>query len=466
MRILHVLWGFSPWREGGLVMYVDNIMQSQAARGHDVAAFFPGRRGLWGESSLAIWSQAGLRRYEIRNPPLVHLGNRGTFPAEKELGEPLSERYFSQTVEEFRPEVIHIHELAGLPFTLIDICKQRCLPLVLTLHDYFPLCPTLNLYRIGSSLCCDITGDGCVECCRQGTDWGLRDRLRTVTTRGGSKWLYSIPLLARYAFDRLLAVKSVRHSEEDMKVIYRDRRSGNIARLRDVDVIIAQSNRTKQIYEERTGLGNIRVVHSSLSHIERLTARRMQTIDLPVRFATLNGALAPYKGAELIRDCVAILRERGYEGKFHLDVFGDVYRPYRRAINASTSVRWRGKYTRDELDWMLNDVDVGIIPSLCEEVYGYVGTEFLAKGIPVIGNRRGGIVDYTIEGFSGWVNKSCTAEELAGIMEQIIVNPNSVVPLNDWILKNRSRLIANGNEHLAMVLHCYEEAIAMQGDNR
>ena len=47
-----------------------------------------------------------------------------------------------------------------------------------------------------------------------------------------------------------------------------------------------------------------------------------------------------------------------------------------------------------ELDAILDEVDVGLMPSVWEEAYGYAGVEFLAKGIPVIANAIGGMPDY------------------------------------------------------------------------
>ena len=67
----------------------------------------------------------------------------------------------------------------------------------------------------------------------------------------------------------------------------------------------------------------------------------------------------------------------------------------------------------EELDLILDDVDVGLMPSIWEEAYGYAGVEFLAKGIPVIANAIGGMPDYTRDGETGWLNRSCSAEELA-----------------------------------------------------
>lgn len=458
MRILHIVWGFSPLRGGGLIEYAEDIMEEQTKSGHKVASFFAGRRELFGRLRLNKWFRNEIAQYEIYNSPLVHLGRRGTFPAESELREGFSEKFFNDTLIDFKPDVVHIHELAGLPFTLLDICQERNIPSVLTLHDYYPLCPTLTLYNKNENLCRDISGIGCFECCRKGDDGGWSDRIRTMRVNGRSKWLFAVPLFLRHLWSRLSSINV--HSREELVDIYRKRHHSNLARLRCIDVIIAQSNSVKNIYEERTGRRDIQMAHSSLSSIESLTAKQMGNVLPPVHFATLNGAIAPYKGAEILEETVKILKRRGYDGAYRLDIYGGLDTRVRRSLLSSDSVKWHGFYEQECLDKNLDQIDVGIVPSIWEEVYGYVGIEFLAKGIPVIGNGRGGIIDYTINGCSGWVNESCSAEELANIMEIIIRNPEVIIPLNRWIIGNRSKLIADRSEHLKTVSDCYEKAIA------
>jgi glycosyltransferase involved in cell wall biosynthesis len=73
---------------------------------------------------------------------------------------------------------------------------------------------------------------------------------------------------------------------------------------------------------------------------------------------------------------------------------------------------------------------VGILPSIWDEAYGYAGLEFLAKGISVIANAIGGMVDYNREGETGRLNRSCSAAELAGIRGDLIAHPDQVAELN------------------------------------
>ena len=81
------------------------------------------------------------------------------------------------------------------------------------------------------------------------------------------------------------------------------------------------------------------------------------------------------------------------------------------------------------------------MPSVWEEAYGYAGVEFLAKGIPVIANAIGGMPDYTREGETGWLNRSCSAEELARIIAGIVDRPEQVVELNERLIAARDSVV-------------------------
>ena len=81
------------------------------------------------------------------------------------------------------------------------------------------------------------------------------------------------------------------------------------------------------------------------------------------------------------------------------------------------------------------------MPSVWEEAYGYAGVEFLAKGIPVIANAIGGMPDYTREGETGWLNRSCSAEELARIIAGIVDRPEQVVELNERLIATRDSVV-------------------------
>lgn len=81
-----------------------------------------------------------------------------------------------------------------------------------------------------------------------------------------------------------------------------------------------------------------------------------------------------------------------------------------------------------------------MLPSSWEEVYGYVGLEFMAKEIPVIGNAVGAIPEYVRPRQTGWLNNSCTANELAELMIDAIEQRLRVSELGVKTLANRAEL--------------------------
>ena len=119
----------------------------------------------------------------------------------------------------------------------------------------------------------------------------------------------------------------------------------------------------------------------------------------------------------------------------------------------------RGGYAPADLDAILEGVDVGIMSSIWEEAYGYAGIEFLAKGIPVIANAIGGMTDYTRDGETGWLNRSCSAGELARILADLIEHPGQIAELNANLLANRGSIVKPFARHVDEMDAVYREAI-------
>ena len=137
-HVLHVGSGFRPLRWGGLVAYVEDLATAQLQQGMRVSYFFSGRyyrrpRKL----RLKRWNRNGVEMFEVINSPLHDHGRQ----PELEVSQPDIERIFERLLEELSPDVAHFQELAGLPFSLLEIAKRAGIPVVLTLQDYFPCAP-------------------------------------------------------------------------------------------------------------------------------------------------------------------------------------------------------------------------------------------------------------------------------------------------------------------------------------
>ena len=149
-----------------------------------------------------------------------------------------------------------------------------------------------------------------------------------------------------------------------------------------------------------------------------------------------------------------------HAGRFRLIAFGHVDPRYRQVLAGLPGVELRTPYVAFQLDALLDEVDVGLVPSVWEEAYAYAGIEFLAKGIPVLANAIGGVTDYTREGETGWLNRSCEAPELARIMARLVEQPAEVDALSAKVRARRDEIVMPLARHAEEVDALYRELIA------
>lgn len=129
----------------------DNVYLNTGAllknKGHEVAYFSTNDQ----RNHYSIYSD-----YFIENPNYKH---KSIFS--KVLSIP---RYFysfkakknlNKLINDFKPEIAHIHLLygGGLTSSILPILKKNRIPIVLTIHDYKLLCPTLTLLTNSIKIC-------------------------------------------------------------------------------------------------------------------------------------------------------------------------------------------------------------------------------------------------------------------------------------------------------------------------
>ena len=459
VRLLHIGSGFRPMRLGGLVAYSEDLMGEQVANGHELAYFFSGRYYPFVSGPrLRRWEHRGIAMLEVVNSPLYDHGRQPLL----ELDEPRIERMLTRAIAELRPDVVHFHELAGLPTSLLDVVRATGTPTVFTLQDYYPLCPMFKLLDSDGRVCLRReVGADCVA--TTAADPRRAGVMYDATVRHE---LLKRPWIRRFdpkrPHRRVQAVATgvaerIPDPPRASAVDFQRRRDVNVERLNRTDLLIAMSSRVAEIY---TQLGvdseRIRTVHLTLRHIERLCPREPAAMP-PVTFGTLNGLASREKGARLLVDAVRSVSERAAPGTFRVLAFGHVAPAVVQECAELEALEPRGYYGESELDSLLDEVDVGIVPSIWEEAYGYVGVEFLAKGIPVIANAIGGMVDYTRDGETGWLNRSLSAGELAEIMVGAIEAPERVAALSSRVRAARGSLVKTTAAHAREMDALYAE---------
>ena len=439
-------------------------MQRQKKAGHRVSYFCAGRKYPFIKRSwIKTWDMDGIRIFEIINSKISHRGDEGTLFPDITISEPVSERFFRDVLNKVNPDIVHIHELAGLPSSLIDILvNEYSIPCLITLADYFLICPTLKLFNyVTHSHCKEMdVGEACQKCCEAAPKILRNDEVKTIrlmfnkieTHLGPNqlkrwkiirKGLNNIYWKIKYLFDLLNKInKSSSNSPHvdsgSLADIYKKRRDINIARLKKISQIIARSGKVKEIYTRYIGSDTlISVINPYLSHIDNISMKKIEGKIKVINFATLNGFVSKQKGGDLLAHAIINLNKEGYQDRYRVYSFGGMATIYKDMLKYQPNIFYMGTYEANDLDRLLQDIHVGIIPSIWEEVFGYVGLELMAKGLPIIANSKGGITDYVIDRVNGLLNIEGSETGFIKLMKQLIDNPGMIVSLNknirnDW----------------------------------
>ncbi len=480
--VLHVGSGFRPWVVNGLVLYAEELMAAQRTRGMRVGYFFPGRHyPLVRRPRLHRWSRDGIRMFEWLSSPIVVGALSGTLDPAPELDHAGAEEVFARVLDEHRPDVVHVHDLGGLPSSLVDVAHDHGTRIVMSLHDYFLLCPTVRLFDVEGRICHrQRPGAECARCCSDAPRDNVALRDRTLRFEG-IRARRAVPGLAT-ALGHPIAARGMARlgrSTAERQVgppraapppdappsappeAYDRRRSVNVERLGRFDRLLTLSPRSADLYAE-LGVPTDRMRHVNIAsgHLDRLRPRRVAGSDAPAKpltFATLGAMTSRQKGSDTLVAALRRLREWGLDDRYRMLIGGWVPPELEPELRSHPGVVIRGLYDSEHIDEVLRGVDVGVIPSVWEEVSPITGREFLALGIPLVANALGGLVDYTREGETGWLNHASDADGLAAIMRDLIAAPDRVVATSRAIAERRDELVISMDAHVREVDAVYAE---------
>jgi glycosyltransferase involved in cell wall biosynthesis len=418
----------------------------------------------------------GIRMYELVQSPLQNHWEAGTRHPERDLSEPVGEAAFAAAVRGADPEIVHIHELARLPSSIIEQAAALQIPVVMTLHDYKPVCASVRLLDADKRRCMrrDV-GSDCARNCADAPE-GTAHLVDFTMSYERQRLKRAFPLAEHVDFsflapaielvDRALrttaAVESHVEPQSPARSLpapaagYQRRRMVNLERLNACERLIAPSPRVADIYHE-LGVDRARltVQRLTLPHLAQLHPSSSVELHTPVEFVTLGGCAAPSKGSEVILEAVQALDRLGLGGRYRLSVLGYAEPRIVAALSQRSAVSFHGSYAPEELQSLLDRFDVGILPSTWEEVHGFVGIEMLAAGLPLIGSALGGITEYVHPGATGWLNRSATGDELATIMAELIGNPGEIVRLRESVRERRAHIVRPMTDHVTEVEALY-----------
>lgn len=267
-------------------------------------------------------------------------------------------KIFETILKYFNISMIHIHHMKGHTFDIFDVAKELRIPVLYTLHDYYCVCPNINLLYNDSEYCCNIRGNKiCNECIKKKTGYN----------QIGEKWrkLFYYNLV----FCDKIIVPSIAAKDELIKIF-------------------------KTFKYDYDKLNFTVIEHGEFSFHEKFNVSKLNN-----KFTVcIFGGIIKHKGSEHLYN---ILSDNILDIEWH--IYGQIYDDRIKQLN-KVNVHIHSTYEQKEIISILRKCNPDLILNLpiWPETFSYVLTESFLAGIPVIGSNIGALSQRITEGENGW----------------------------------------------------------------
>ena len=243
-------------------------------------------------------------------------------------------------IDSFKIDILHVHHFLFQTFDAIDVAKERNIYSIITLHDLYMICPSINM--VYKNIYCEYDKEkDCKKCLN--TRYGVNNNIL-------NNW------------------------QKTCKNV-----------LEKFDKIIVPSENTKKLFTNVYKDLEIEVVEHGVTIIQTKKAER-KSKEFNVAFV---GAMAIHKGSNILKDLIR--KNNNVNIKIHL--FGKS--EDRELCKNKSNYIFHGQYTRGELPQLLvdNDIDLVCIFATWPETYSYTLTESYMAKVPVLTFDIGAVGD-------------------------------------------------------------------------
>ncbi|MEO7911888.1 MAG: glycosyltransferase family 4 protein, partial [Roseiflexaceae bacterium] len=316
---------------------------------------------------------------------------------------PLLGSWFADYLRRAQPDLVHFQAGYLLGLAPLAAAHTAGVPTVLTLHDYWFLCPRTTLLRGDGTLCTSIPNHpaGCAWCIRkEQRRYQIADRIS-----GG--------------LAGTIAQHIVLHKES---AAIADRRAQLLPALTLPDAVIAPSRFLAEQYAP--------FVPAERLHIARygLDLTPFQQLDQHDASETLRigyiGQIAQHKGVHLLIDAFRQLDTHNRPAELHiyggLEAQPRYVESVRRLASDDPRIQLHGRFTNSDVASILADLDVVVVPSIWYENSPLAIMEAQAAGTPVVTSALGGMAELVRDGIDGLHFQPADAADLARTLQRLI----------------------------------------------
>ncbi|MCD2346253.1 glycosyltransferase [Clostridium guangxiense] len=459
MRILHYTVGLPSNWDGGLPKYSYDLSFEQMNQGNEVSILYPGEYNLYSKTKVVFDRFIeSIKVYKVLNPQLVttagvnspcdfykKCNNKGTY---------------YDFLASIKPDIIHIHSLMGLHKELIEASKFYGIKTVFTTHDYFGICPKINLFDYKNEVCKDYNNGKKCCICNNSSESSRIIRLKKSTfckTIKKNKYIFNFYKYIRknkslsyhnkdiLCVDKNLAIDNIKKSKEYVKL-----RQYYLDILRLIDYIHFNSNVARQEYEKYIKVDG-KTINISHSDIRDRRIKKVFNCQSKLKISYL-GPTADYKGFFLLKKIADDLFTKGIDN-WSINIYGNNSNDF---TNINPNICLNGVYSYDSLEKIFNNTDLLVIPSKCRETFGFVGLEALSFGVPIMVTNNVGMKDIITNNVTGIIVNP-NPVDIGRIITDLIYDRTLLCKINENILKMDFKYIMN--KHTIEILNLYKSIL-------
>jgi glycosyltransferase involved in cell wall biosynthesis len=390
LKITYFTHQYLPRHIGGTEVYAHGLAVRAQRAGHSVRVISHV------ETSSLDRSDYKAVRTEHDGIPVIELHHnlsQAADPARAEYDNPHIVELLRRELETDKPDLVHALHVMKLSGAALKLCYDLNLPVVLTLADYWPICPRHVLVRSNQQLCNGPAHDlDCLQCLHDthGFAAGRTRKLPVPFLRGMSN--LGSAILKRRVPRFWRDIHAIRERPEFLQQM-----------VERADRIIALSDFQKAMFV-RNGYAaeKIQVLHHGLETAGLRAATSSATKELELVFI---GSLVYHKGPHILLQAQA----RHPESKVRLRLYGDASgsNPYLESLKelaaADGRVKLMGTFPLDEMGRVLETAHVLAMPVLWYENEPLVVKAARYVGVPVLASNIGTLADSIQHDVNGWL---------------------------------------------------------------
>jgi glycosyltransferase involved in cell wall biosynthesis len=368
--------------------------------------------------------------------------------------QPRAEEAFRRVLLREQPDLVHFQHLIHTSAGLVHVAKQMGLPTIVHCHDYWALCPRVQLIRPDGERCEENMGSGCYLCVKE-PRLGAIPRIHAFE-RATGRLLRSLVGCSGWLPSRTLQRKSVeyRHLHERTSIV--------TGAYEAADLRVSPSRFLRQKYLDSGAFDPHTFLFSDngmrTDHVEALEKTDRGGV---VRFGFV-GSLAWYKGGEVMVRAMQLLAELPVE----LNVYGGfdpASDPHHAELQrlAGENVHFKGRFDNSRLSEVYAEIDVLIVPSVWFENSPITIHEAYLTRTPVVASDIGGMAEFVRDGVDGLQFSAGNHEDLARVLRRFVEEPELLERLSrDWMEIKTIEENARETEYRYRALACVERARA------